>query len=372
MGLYKRGGVWHIQYFVNGKRVRKAMGTVKRNAEAALEGIRMDIRAGKYRLKEYPKTTIEDLCKKYREWAKGHLRSVSYKTHLPIIEEYFKKRLISTITEADVESFRKERMDTPTRSGGKRKNSTLNRELATLARLFNLGIKWDLTDRNPAAKAKPLPETRGRTRFLSVEEAGRLLEAAPRHLRPILIMALETGMRRGEIMNLRWSDVDRKNGTIFIAESKNGCSRHVPMSNRLRKTLDSLPRRLGTDHVFTGHIRNTPAEGKRRRPLNQPIGKVGEPFHDVRTSFERACMKAGIENFRFHDLRHTAASHMVMAGVPMKTVGEILGHKAATMTERYSHLTPEHKRKAVEMLPDWEGAKIGATKLPQIEKGVTG
>jgi integrase len=84
--------------------------------------------------------------------------------------------------------------------------------------------------------------------------------------------------------------------------------------------------------------------------LNQPIGKVREPFNDVRTSFENACAKAGIKNFRFHDLRHTAASHMVMAGVPFKTVEEILGHTTTAMTERYSHLTSEHKRNAVEML----------------------
>lgn len=132
------------------------------------------------------------------------------------------------------------------------------------------------------------------------------------------------------------------------------CSRyatiHVPMSNRLRATLAALPRRLWTDYVFTGSIRNTPAKGKRRRPLNQPIGKLGQPFQDVRTSFENACMKAGITNFRFHDLRHTAASHMLMGGVPFRTVGEILGHKTTTMTERYSRLTPEHKRNAVEIL----------------------
>ena len=85
------------------------------------------------------------------------------------------------------------------------------------------------------------------------------------------------------------------------------------------------------------------------------IGKTGKPFQDVDTSFENACAKAGIRDFRFRDLRHTASSYMVMAGVPMKSVGEILGHKTATMTERYSHLTPEHKRKAVEMLPDWGG-----------------
>jgi integrase len=149
-------------------------------------------------------------------------------------------------------------------------------------------------------------------------------------------------MRRGEILGLKWTDIDMKNEVIYLSDTKNGESRHVPISNRLRSTLATLTRRIGSDYVFTG------------RSGWRAIGKDAKPFHDVRTAFEGACRKAGIEGFRFHDLRHTAASHMVMAGVPMKTIGEILGHKTASMTERYSHLTPEHKRKAVEALPDWE------------------
>jgi len=89
-------------------------------------------------------------------------------------------------------------------------------------------------------------------------------------------------------------------------------------------------------------------------PLGKPrFGKPGQHFHDVRSSFETACGKAEIDNFRFHDLRHTAASPMVMAGVPLKTVAEILGHTTTAMTERYSHLLPGHMLRAVEMLPDW-------------------
>lgn len=103
-------------------------------------------------------------------------------------------------------------------------------------------------------------------------------------------------------------------------------------------TLAALPRRLGTDYVFTG-IKKW-----------QKIGEDGQPFHNVRTAFSNACAKAGVENFRFHDLRYTAASHMIKAGVPFRTVGEILGHTTTAMTERDSHLTPEHKRNAVEML----------------------
>jgi integrase len=169
-----------------------------------------------------------------------------------------------------------------------------------------------------------------------------------RRTETIIVCALETGMRRGEILNLRWSDVDMKTHTIYLGKTENGESRHVPISNRLFSVLSGLPRRLGSDHIFTGEPK---------------IGKTGNPFHDVRTSFENACRKSEVEGFRFHDLRHTAASHLAMAGVPLRTVGEILGHKTAVMTERYAHLTPEHTRKAVESLPDWEAGEKDGRKM---------
>ena len=139
-----------------------------------------------------------------------------------------------------------------------------------------------------------------------------------------------------------------KNRMIYITETKNSEARHVPISPRLFATLAALPRQLRVQHIFTGKPK---------------IGRRGQPFYDVRTSFENACTKAGITGFRFHDLRHTAASHMVMAGAPFRTVGEIQGHKTATMTERYSHQTPEHKRMAVESLPDWESAIKSSDKV---------
>lgn len=169
-------------------------------------------------------------------------------------------------------------------------------------------------------------------------EAGRLLETCSPHVFPIVLCALETGMRRGEILGLRWEDVDLERRILYVGETKTGIPRHVPISSRLAEVLRYRAGNGLGEYVFAG------APG---------IGKRGRPFHDVRTAFENACRRAGIAGFRFHDLRHTAASHMVMAGVPIKVVGEILGHATVSMTERYSHLLPEHKLRAVDMLPDW-------------------
>jgi len=357
MGVRKKGKNFFIDYYAGPKRYREMVGPNRREAEAALGKKLGEIREGRFfDRKEYPSITVEELAEKFLEWAKVKKSAEGYRVHSRPIVEHFMGRLISTITEHDVERFRSVRKDTPTRNKTPRSASTLNHELKMLRGMMSKAVAWGLLEKNPAAAVKLLPETKGRMRFLSIEEVGKLLDAASRHLRPILICALETGMRRGEILSMKWSDVDMKNMTIFLPETKNGKSRHVPMSSRLRATLAALPRRLGTDYVFTGEAK----VGKRNQ-----VGIPGKPFHDVRTAFENACARAGIENFRFHDLRHTAASHMIMVGVPFKTVGEILGHKTAAMTERYSHLTPEHKREAVEMLSaTLQGTERGFNRAP--------
>jgi len=357
MGVYKRDDTWWIDYYVGGKRKREAVGPKKKEAEAALGKKLALIREGRYfDVKKIEPITFDDMATKFSEWLASNRKSADYLYTLPPASECFKGRLLAGITEHEIETYRAMRRDVPTAAGKPRTNSTVNHELAILKQLFAKAIAWGYLEKgkNPTENVKKLPESKGRIRFLSLEEAKALLAAASPHLRPIIVTALETGMRRGEILRLTWEDLDKKNGILYVKEAKNGDPRHVPMSARLQATLKALPRRLGTDYVFTGGLRHTPAGGKLRRPLNQPVGKIGKPFQDVDSAFRNACEKAGIVDFHFHDLRHTAASYMVMAGVPMKTVGEILGHKTATMTERYSHLTPEHKRQAVELLPDWE------------------
>lgn len=339
MGVKKRGKNFVIDYYHKRKRYRETVGPSRKEAEAALGKRLAEIREGKFFDREkIRETLIEDLVREYLERFQG-TKIEDERMYMRFILNQFAGKIVSEIDRREVESFQASRRAVLRKDGRPRANSTINREVEALRRLLNKAIKWGMLAKNPASQIKLLPEPRGRTRFLTLDEAKRLLEASSRHLRPIVLCALETGMRRSEILSLRWSDVDMKTRTIYLGDTKNGESRHVPISNRLCTLLSGLPRRLGSDHVFTGEPR---------------IGKTGKPFHDVRTSFENACRQAGVEGFRFHDLRHTAASHMAMAGVPLRTIGEILGHKTAAMTERYAHLTPEHKKMAVESLPDWE------------------
>lgn len=193
--------------------------------------------------------------------------------------------------------------------------------------MFVKAIAWGKALTNPVAHVKPLRVENRRLRYLSHEEKARLLRVADEDLRPLLITALHTGLRRGELFALTWQDVDFQQGVIRVVQSKSGKPREIPMTETLRETLQHLPRRLGSDSVFPG--------------------KTGRGLVDIRKRFRRALQEAGIEGFVFHDLRHTFASHLVMAGTDLVSVKEFLGHADLKMTLRYAHLAPDYKREAI-------------------------
>ena len=213
---------------------------------------------------------------------------------------------------------------------GFQKSST-NRYLAALSSAYSMAVKeFGWTDTNPCSNVRKLSEPRGRTRFLTDDERERLLisceNSNAKELLIIVLLALSTGARKNEIRWLRWGDVNVQIGTVIFRETKNGTIRSVPLVGR---GLDLIRewgkiRRLDTDLVFPGK----------------------NPKHPVlfEKSWKKALKESDIEDFRFHDLRHSAASYLIMAGVHMRTVAEILGHKTLAMVQRYSHLSPEHLR----------------------------
>jgi integrase len=137
-------------------------------------------------------------------------------------------------------------------------------------------------------------------------------------------------MRKGEILGLKWRDVDIQRNTIHLLDTKNGEKRDVPMNDITQKTIIGVLKHPDSQYIF--------------------CNKEGQPYGDIKKSFLTAIRKAGIINFHFHDLRHTFASHLVMSGVDLNTVRELLGHKTLEMTLRYSHLSPDHKKRAVDIL----------------------
>jgi integrase len=323
MAVRKRGKNYYVDYSYGGKRHWITVGPRKKDALDLEAKIRAEIRSGMFFGARDTAIPFEGLAQKYIS-ASRHKRGIETEKYLlaPAVL-YFGKQPVGSISVHNIEEYRNERLRTPTR-GGDRSNATVNREVAALRRVLSKAVEWKMLRENPV-RLKPLEETRGRTRFLTATEIRRLLSSCPAHLRPIVGLALGTGMRRGEILSLGWDDIDWRNRVIYVSNTKNGFHRYVPISPSVKNILTGQAR-IG-DKVFCH-------EG-------------GRPYHDNRTSFANACKRAGIEGLRFHDLRHTAASHMAMAGVPLRTIGEILGHRTETMTERYSHLTPSHKLDAV-------------------------
>jgi integrase len=200
--------------------------------------------------------------------------------------------------------------------------------------------EWQWADENPVLKVTKPKEPRGRVRFLSDDERVRLLGACKASqspwLYPVVVLALSTGMRAQEIMGLTWGRVDLKAGRILLEETKNGERRVVPLTGHVLQLLKehSKVRQLDTDLLWPG--RQDPEKPEKPR---KPIS--------LRRPWLQALQEAGIEDFRFHDLRHSAASYMLMNGATLGQLAEVLGHKTLQMVKRYSHLSESHSAEII-------------------------
>jgi integrase len=237
--------------------------------------------------------------------------------------------LLSDVTPALLVQCRNELLAGTTSRNTKRSPATVVRYLATISHVFTMAMKeWQWVNDNPARKISKPRQSRGRERFLSDEERVRLLDACRhstcRYLLPVVVLAISTGMRRGEIMHLRWRDVDLVRGSILLTETKNGSSRSVPLVGPALELLNDMSkiRHLASDLIFYGGIPSKPM--------------------DIEKHWKAALEIASIENFRFHDLRHTAASYLAMNGATTMEIAAVLGHKTLQMVKRYSHLTDMH------------------------------
>lgn len=236
---------------------------------------------------------------------------------------------LADVTPALIVQCRNDLLATTTRRGTKMANATVVRYMASLSHAFSLGVKdWQWLDDSPMRKVSKPREPRGRERFLSDDERNRLLLAckasSSRFLYIVVVLALSTGMRRGEIMGLRWTQIDLQRGRILLYETKNGTSRAVPLTGLAHSLVDDIAnvRRMDTDLVFYGEAGNQPVD------LTKP--------------WTTASAKAKLADFRFHDLRHSAASYLAMNGATTIEIAAVLGHKTLQMVKRYSHLANSH------------------------------
>jgi len=296
------------------------------------------MRDGRYiKTAESQKHTVSDLVERY---IKDVLpRKVKVGRFYAIQLGWWKRQigdvLLSELTPVLISEHRELLSQTETIRKTKKSNATVNRYLAALSTAISTAInEWGWMEDNILRKVSKLKEPRGRVRYFSDEERERFLlackESHNSDLYVAVILALSTGGRKIEIWGLSWKDVDLKNGFITFEETKNDEPRSVPLQGHALELMlkrSKVPR-FDTDLVFPSRVDQ-------------------QKHFDFRRPFQMALRTAKIENFRWHDLRHCAASYLVMAGVDMRTVAEILGHKTLQMTQRYTHLSPEHLKDAV-------------------------
>ncbi len=237
--------------------------------------------------------------------------------------------LLSDISTAIIAEQKNKLLEGITSRKRKRSSATVTRYLAILSHVFTIALKeWNLLENSPIKNLSRLKEPNGRIRFLNEEERRRLLEACKKSENPylftIVVLAISTGMRQGEMLNITWKDVDFKNNRIILHETKNGEIRVVPLTGFAFKLLLELFKKRNFDSY-----------------LLFPGSDSIKPIY-IRTSWEKALKEANIEDFRFHDLRHTAASYLAMGQASLAEIAEILGHKTLSMVKRYSHFSEKH------------------------------
>lgn len=343
MPIYKRKstGKWYIKFDLNGQtyyhtpKIQKT----KRALELHEAKMKAAILAGAYKPPTQAPRLADFLREVYLPWARLNKARSGYDDErvCAAIPASLGKLRLHELTPKLLREYQATRAATATQYGRARKASSVNRELSILSRALSLAVQEELLKENPLRQVERLRGTESRIRWLSGDEETRLLDAltGPRaHLRPLVVIALHTGMRRGELLSLRRHQIDFEKDTLTLTHTKTtkrtGKGRVIPLNSIARAELLSLASELGElEYVF-------------RRKTS--------PMKHIKNGFTAACEAAGIRNFRFHDLRHTFGTRLAEAGEPLHRIAELMGHADIKMTARYVHAIAAGKHAAVERL----------------------
>lgn len=328
----KKGAHWYLDYAVDGRRMRKEVGTSKKLAQLALADVQVKIERKELGFQTKDKNLTGFIVEylDYSKTNKSHASWVRNEIVLRTFKGFAKVERLLTITPQLIESYKK------FRSEGGTKPSTINTELNTIKAALNRAVALGYLPRNPCREVKKLKMSRKQVRFLSGEEVRKLLEVGNVRMGPIVETLLYTGLRRDELAHLAWADVDLQRRVIAV-QAKEGWHpkdyevRHIPMAPRLHELIKSLPRK-DCPWVFST--------------------KNGGPHlgHILSRDFRKLVRACGVKGASLHTLRHTFASHLVMRGTDIYTVQKLLGHSSIKTTEIYAHLAPDFLKAAVERL----------------------
>jgi len=323
----------------NGERFRKHVRS-KKQADLLHQKITSEIFEGKWDIHEQKMITFRELTPHYLDYCRINKSESTYRCDKCRIEShlvpYFGDMLLSQITPQMVEAYKSMRIH------DKAAAKTINHELSNLQHMIKLSQRWGYIHDNAVSTVEKMKLVRNPPRFLSGEEVEKLLSAAEdSYLYPLLVTALHTGMRKSELFNIAWDDIDFQLGTITVKSkkdwhTKNYKSRVLSLTPKLRNVLhrhmdDQRARHINSEYVLT-------YEGRKLHAT-------------VKKSLRTILRKAGITGVTLHALRHTFASHLVMAGVPLRELQELMGHASFETTLQYAHLSKDHSKKQVLRLP---------------------
>ena len=333
MSVYKKNGKYYCRFQIDGERHHYLCNgaTTEKEARKIEDGFRYKVQQQQNGIisKKEKNLKFSVLIDLYCKYSKTNNKA--YKNNI-----YFLKTIINffgnntnsnKIQPKDIEAFKEYLKNTK-----KLKNSSINRYLHVLSRIFSLGKSNKLVLENPVKYVKQLLEENHKIRFLTLEEEKRLFEVIQynkSYLYPIVVCALQTGMRKSEILNLKWENIDFEYRFIELLETKSGKSRKIPISETLWKILNN--QKIDNEYIFTNPDTKT-------------------RYKDIKKSWDNLLKDAKIENFRFHDLRHTVATRLVEKGIDLVVVKEILGHSKIETTIRYAHAVPKRKLEAIDVL----------------------
>ena len=352
MAVYRKNETWWIDYYYQGKRCRQKIGTRKKDAEEALNQIKVKISAGEFvpmeeRKREDALEQENILFKTFAEeeflpWSKmqhsaNHSLRLQFALKVHLVP-FFKGFCLNEITPKMIEDYKRMRHHGSYQRGKKStpvSEATINREICCLKVVFRKAVEWERLEDSPAKKVKTFKESPNSPRLLEEDEIIRLLEAMPERLKPLIACVVYAGLRKTELFQLQWADINWKTQELNVVSrrgqhTKNYESRRIPMNDILVKTLRQH-RHLKGPYVF--------------------CDETGKPYSDIRTALNHAADRARIAGpIRLHQLRHAFCSHALMQGIDPRTVQKWMGHKDLKTTLRYAHVSPDHERSAIQRL----------------------
>lgn len=330
------GRRYHVKVRLKGSPPQAATFHRKKDAERWAQSTEAALRERRYfKTAESERRTVGETIDRYlTEILPAKRSGRSQRAQLLFWQRELGALSLADLTPAMIADCRDRLARGKTPSGKPASPATQVRYLAALGHTLTIALReWGWLTENPARNVRRPKEPGGRVRFLSEEEMTALLAACKRSrnplLYPLVVLALATGARLGELLSLRWSDVDLTRGVARLTRTKNGEPRTLPLTGHALAILAALSaeRREDTSFIFPSEHGRTPAT--------------------LRKPWERALIEAGIENFRFHDLRHTAASYLAMTGATPTDIAAVLGHKTLAMVKRYAHLSDQHVSQVV-------------------------